>query len=131
MENEKQGSSNASSDSEQSLGGVGASGAICLVGFQVNSHPPETGDRHMAIPMIRRARMFENAASILMASESELTLPIAHMLGHSLEVGLKAFLLSQGLTNKELSGRALGHNLIEVWSCAASKGLQIEAEPPE
>lgn len=68
------------------------------------------------------AHSYELAARALHQGPSaQSSLPILFLLLHSLELFLKAYLVSQGATEKEL--RALGHDLVACMRACKSKGL--------
>jgi hypothetical protein len=48
--------------------------------------------------------------------------------GHSLEIGLKAFLLQIAWEEREVKG--LGHDLIKAWAYAKQGGLDLEDKTP-
>lgn len=54
--------------------------------------------------------------------------PIGLVASHGVELGLKAYLLYCGMTERGL--RAIGHDLAELWMQARAKGLEIEFGPP-
>ena len=44
---------------------------------------------------------------------------------HAIELGLKAFLVSKGITEKELRKRPFGHNLVRLFAEAKSRGMSL------
>ncbi|MEW8275004.1 MAG: hypothetical protein AB2733_13095 [Candidatus Thiodiazotropha taylori] len=48
---------------------------------------------------------------------------------HSLELALKAYLLSQGMSEEKVR-RKVGHSLKNAWGRSVDNGLEIEAELP-
>ncbi len=52
------------------------------------------------------------ADQLLENSSGQVFVPILYLLGHSLELHFKAFLISQGIPEKKLKSREFGHNLI-------------------
>ena len=54
---------------------------------------------------------------------------IGLLASHSLELGLKSFLIGKGWEEKDLRNK-VGHNLEKAWTEAANLGLQVGSEPP-
>lgn len=54
--------------------------------------------------------------------------PIGLVASHGVKLGLTAYLLHCGMTERELRG--IGHDLAELWMRARVKGLGIECGPP-
>lgn len=55
------------------------------------------------------------------------SVPAMYLIGHGIELSLKAYLLSQGMTAKDL--RKLGkngHDLLAAWDAAILRGLQYD-----
>ncbi len=83
---------------------------------------------------ISHTTLFRGAISYLRASELLSTTgqkaPIdafGLLSAHSLELGLKAYLISHGLTEKDL--KEIGHDLEEAWTCAKAHRLPISSPP--
>ena len=55
--------------------------------------------------------------------ESRLLMPAYHLIAQSIELSLKAYLLSKGLKNSRLRGPLLGHNLSNLIAEAENLGL--------
>ena len=73
------------------------------------------------------ATRYVEAAGILCDTARSLD-PIGLVASHGVELGLKAYLLHRGMTEREL--RDIGHDLAELWMRARVKGLEIEYGPP-
>lgn len=73
------------------------------------------------------ATKYVEAASILCDTARSVD-PIGLVASHGVELGLKAYLLHCGMTERELRG--IGHDLAELWMQARVKGLDIEYGPP-
>jgi hypothetical protein len=65
---------------------------------------------------------------ILAAASVQSGAAVVVLAGHTLEIGLKAFLLQTGRTEAQL--RALSHNLVNAWDAAQKDGLPIASPPP-
>jgi hypothetical protein len=78
-----------------------------------------------AVGLMRGAKVLAAAPP----SESEWALAL--LSGQILECSLKAFLSKAGLTEKELTGISIRHNLTELWKQAAAKGLPVSPAPPD
>jgi len=86
-------------------------------------------DHDLSVPgFIRTAKDFHAALQILASSSLQSAPVVSVLAGHSLELGLKAFLLQTGRTESEL--RSLGHDLAKTWDDARNRGLPVEDSPP-
>jgi hypothetical protein len=72
------------------------------------------------------AKEFFVAAQLILSQHNNVSLPSYFLLGRSIELALKAFLLSRGLTPPELKSRKLGHNLDALFDKAIALGLEDE-----
>ena len=79
------------------------------------------------------AREFLKAAELVLNRSSGVSLPAYFLLGRSIELSLKGFLLSVGVTAHSLSKREYGHNLVNLLAKATRNGLQnqVPIEPIE
>lgn len=81
---------------------------------------------------ILSAMFFNNAHSFLISAEilireSQKYIPTYFLLGHALELTLKAFLSAHGVPALELQ-RTFGHKLVEAYSKAAELKLKVDNE---
>lgn len=106
-----------------------AVGGIVLGGLTVSSNDPVRPENTMAITAIRRARMYERAMVGLIEVQSDNSIPIAHLAGFAVELGLKAYLLGNG--HSEAEAKTIRHNLKEGWNLANGSGLNISQNPPD
>ena len=58
----------------------------------------------------------------------DVSLPAYFLLGRSVELSLKAYLLACGMTVKELASRKFGHNLVSLLAEAHRRGLSKQVE---
>lgn len=72
---------------------------------------------------LKHAQEFCEAAELVCANSSTVSLPGYFLLGRSVELSLKAFLLQCGFTVKQLRSRPYGHNLRELMRAASENGL--------
>lgn len=72
---------------------------------------------------------FRAAELVLKGSPPILAHPLGMLMAHSLELTLKAFLLSVGLTDDDLR-REIGHDLTKAWKVSVANGLPIAQDPP-
>jgi hypothetical protein len=68
---------------------------------------------------------------VLAAADRIPAVAITLLGGHSLECALKSFLAKSGLSDKALSKPPFGHDVIRLWTEAASRGLAIPSSPPD
>jgi hypothetical protein len=70
---------------------------------------------------------FSDAArAVRIANKNKVSLPAYYLLGHSIELSLKAFLLARGVTFKELKSKKYGHDLMALLSAARRHRLGTE-----
>jgi len=55
-------------------------------------------------------------------------MPIYYLYSHSIELTLKAFLRSSGLTAKELTRREWGHDLLKLWEGCFDRGFNLDQQ---
>jgi hypothetical protein len=55
--------------------------------------------------------------------------PVMHLMAHSIELGLKAYLRHSGFTVNDI--KALGHNLVVCWQKAVEKGVKDSVDLTE
>jgi len=68
------------------------------------------------------------AVNVLSQAKIESTLySIGILASHSLELGLKAFLLHSGVSEKDV--KSIGHNINELWENCIRGGLALEVVP--
>jgi hypothetical protein len=68
-----------------------------------------------AAELFKRATEYLDAAERLLASPGpELSFPLLHLLTHSMELSLKAYLASRGVGKRELKAKAIRHDLSEL-----------------
>lgn len=78
---------------------------------------------------LKHARYYLHAAEVLTERLSMATAgPIGLLAAHSLELGLKAFLLHIGWNEDDLRKR-VGHNLVDAWNASLESGLRLPQEP--
>lgn len=70
------------------------------------------------------ATEFFKAAELLLNQSSSLSLPVYFLFSRSIELSLKAFLLSKAMTAKQLSIRPYGHNLVKLFEEANNHRLK-------
>lgn len=85
------------------------------------NQPQET-----ASGFLRDAREFLAAAELVLNQAGEVSLPSYFLLGRSVELSLKAFLLTSGMSQKELRSRKYGHDLEALLKEATKRGLEKE-----
>lgn len=67
------------------------------------------------------------AAGVLVLNRAEgVSLPAYFLLGRSVELSLKAFLLARGVKASELKSRKYGHNLSSLLDAALERGIMRE-----
>jgi hypothetical protein len=72
------------------------------------------------------AKEFFEAAQLILSRRDSVSLPSYFLLGRSIELALKAFLLSRGLEAKELKSRKFGHDLDALLDKALALGIEDE-----
>jgi HEPN domain-containing protein len=83
---------------------------------------------------LKHAQEFYSAAELVLNDSQDISLPAYFLLGRSLELSLKAFLLDQGVSITELrSPKKFGHDLRALLREAFLKGIDryIKLEPIE
>lgn len=85
------------------------------------SQPQET-----AVSLLRHAQEFLAAAELVLNRTDHISLPSYFLLGRSVELSLKAFLLACGMTRDELKSRKFGHDLKALLQEAIDRGLENE-----
>ena len=82
---------------------------------------------------LKHAQEFWAAADLVLSKVEGVSLPAYFLLGRSIELSLKAFLLHEGMTIATLRRKEYGHNLRALLACAREKGLEqhVEIEPIE
>jgi ribosomal protein S14 len=68
-------------------------------------------------------RYLSSAAHLLQIPSGQVYVPTLFLLGHALELYFKAFLASQGMTDKDLKNRVIGHDLIACLRECRDRGL--------
>ena len=71
----------------------------------------------------KHAQEFFCAADLVLAKAESVSLPAYFLLGRSIELSLKAFLLHQGVSISVLSSKKLGHNLEVLLDKAKKYGV--------
>jgi hypothetical protein len=72
------------------------------------------------------AQEFFYTAQLALNQRDDVSLPSYFLLGRSIELSLKAFLLSRGVTPKELKSRRFGHNLEVLFDEAIARNIEQE-----
>lgn len=86
--------------------------------------PKNISDSDRAQCIWALANSFSSAATqLLQNSTGYVNVPTLFLLGHALELHLKAFLASQGMSDKELKRRDIGHDLIACLRACRDRGL--------
>lgn len=75
---------------------------------------------------LHHAREFLAAAELVLTQTEEVSLPSYFLLGRSIELSLKAFLLACGMTRSQLMSRKFGHDLEALMAEAIKRGLENE-----
>ena len=86
-------------------------------------------ERTSAVGLFNYARSYWRSGEHLLAAKLKLThayAPVVFLLSHAIELYLKAFLLSRGLSVKKLRG--VGHKVIDLGHEASARGLSVSAE---
>lgn len=73
--------------------------------------------------LLIHAQDFLAAANLILEKTEAVSLPAYFLLGRSLELSLKAYLLSSGVTVKILRQKKYGHNLHNLFQLAVEKCL--------
>ena len=83
--------------------------------------------------LLLHSREFVIAAGLVLNKASGVSLPAYFLLGRSIELSLKAYLLACEMTIKELASRTFGHNLASLFAEACRRGLldKVKIEPLE
>ncbi len=81
--------------------------------------------------LLLHAKEFLIAAECLLNNktpdiQNSIQFPIYFLLGRSIELSLKAFLLSQGMTSNQVKNKKFGHNIITLFVEAQNRNLQNE-----
>lgn len=79
---------------------------------------------------LKDAQDFWAAADLLLNKTEEVPLPAYFLLGRSIELSLKAFLLHKGMPISELRKKRYGHNLRSLLAEARAKGIERFVELP-
>ncbi len=75
------------------------------------------------------AKEFYEAASVVLnAAGAKVSLPSYYLLGHSIELSLKAFLAARGVPIAELKSRKYGHDLKALLTEARRRKLGLEVK---
>src|SRR5664279_4178495 len=90
----------------------------------------KTSERTTSIGLARYAKEFLEAAlavddSVGMRKEYQIIppIPVLYLVGHSIELALKAFLVHKGMLVSELRSKAYGHDLLKCWEKSIELGL--------
>lgn len=75
---------------------------------------------------LKHAREFLAVAKLVPNQTEEVSLPLYFLLGRSIELSLKAYLLACGMAQKELMSRKFGHNIEALMNEALKRGLENE-----
>lgn len=73
---------------------------------------------------IKHAQEFWDAADLVLNKTEGVSIPAYFLLGRSIELSLKAFLLREGIPISKLKANKYGHNLKKLLAEAKSKGLE-------
>lgn len=73
---------------------------------------------------LKHAQEFWAAADLVLNRSGEVSLPAYFLLGRSIELSLKAFLLHKGIPVSELRKKRYGHNLRELLAEARARGIE-------
>jgi hypothetical protein len=94
---------------------------------------PQTDARTTALGLWTHAREFADAARHVFSMEKSASLPGYYLLGHSIELSFKAFLLAAGEPLSVLKRRDLGHDLKALFARAQKHdfGSIVPLEPTE
>lgn len=82
------------------------------------------------IGLLRFATEFYDAASKLRDSDETLSsTPVYYLYGHSIELAIKAYLVTVGYSEKQL--RDIGHDLKDAWSTAKALNITDQLSKPQ
>lgn len=84
-----------------------------------------------SIGFIKSSQEFLSAANLVLNKADEVSLPSYFLLGRSIELSLKAYLLHCGLSISELRKRKFGHNLRALLTESLTRELKQEIELQE
>lgn len=73
---------------------------------------------------LKHAQEFFVAADLVLGKTEDVSLPAYFLLGRSIELALKAFLLHKGMRISELRRKEFGHNLRALLAKAREQGLE-------
>ena len=73
---------------------------------------------------LKHAQEFFQAADLVVSKAEGVSLPAYFLLGRSIELSLKAFLLHQGMLITELRKKAFGHNLYALLEKSRQHGIE-------
>ena len=81
---------------------------------------------------VRAAQEFFKATQILAAADSPAG-PLGSLAGQCLELALKAYLLSTGMTEADFlpKNKGFGHSLKDAWAACVAKALPIDKNLPQ
>ncbi|MBO1273235.1 hypothetical protein J3L11_16460 [Shewanella sp. 4t3-1-2LB] len=83
-----------------------------------NTHQVETPHG-----FLKHSQEFLEAADLVLRDKTEVSFPGYFLLGRSLELAFKAFLLKKGLSIKKLRSKEYGHNLGALLKASMENGL--------
>src|SRR5688572_15835808 len=96
-----------------------------LIRFACESRSMTDDSQNLALAFWRRSKEFLEAANLVAEAAGErVSIPAYYLWAHSIELSLKVFLISQGVSLRELKSRQLGHNLMALWQRGVSLGLE-------
>ena len=90
----------------------------------VNADPTRTtptGLASYAREYFYAARAADDVIGSRPGYEGHAPMPVMHLIAHSIELALKAYLLHRGVPLERL--RAIGHDLIDCWNCSTEHGI--------
>ncbi len=87
-----------------------------------------TDSSEPASGFLLHAREFLIAAELVLNRASGVSLPAYFLLGRSVELSLKAYLLKCKMPIKELASRKFGHDLVALFGEACRRGLSDRVE---
>lgn len=101
----------------------GTAGEVSLPDSATPPHPPYTY-LAIALGLLPGARVLSDAG---------LECAVAHtfLCAHVLECSLKAYLSSVGVSDQDLKGNSVRHNLPELWRRSVEAGLPVPIKLPE
>lgn len=81
--------------------------------------------QNLALAFWRRSKEFFEAANLVAeAAGDRVSIPAYYLWAHSIELSLKVFLITQGVSLHELKSRKFGHSLMALWQRGVSLGLE-------